>query len=90
MSIQEVKVTEDNANLASIWAFLDCDAILYSQMATKYITKLEVFSKRCPVAFQGYSSNFDQKLSVSRLFLQAEFTDGCEMMHKAWSGALFF
>ena len=31
------------------WAFLDCNSSLNSPMATKWCTKLEVASKRCPI-----------------------------------------
>ena len=52
--------------------------------------------KSRPIVFQGDLSNFkvtrDKKnrqflpeMSVSTLQLQFEFTDGYEMMHKAWS-----
>ena len=40
------------------WAFPDCNSSLESPMATKWCTKLEVALKRCPIVFQGHSSNF--------------------------------
>ena len=39
------------------WAFPDCNSSLNSPMATKWCTKLEVAWKRCPVVFQGHTSN---------------------------------
>ena len=35
------------------WAFPDCNSSLNSPMATKWLTKLEVAWKRCPIVFQG-------------------------------------
>ena len=43
---------------------------------------------RSPVKFQGHKgqmSLFLSELSVSRLSLQFEFTNGFEMIYKAWS-----
>ena len=40
------------------WGFSDCVSSLKSPMATKWCTKLEVVLKRCPIVFQGHSSNF--------------------------------
>ena len=40
------------------WAFPDCISSLESQMATKWCTKLEVALNRCPIVFQGHTSNF--------------------------------
>ena len=39
------------------WAFPDCISSLKSPMATKWCTKLEVVYKRCPIVFQGHTSN---------------------------------
>ena len=52
----------------------------------KWYTKLDVTKERCPIAFQGNKKNhwFWPKLGVSRLYLQFEFTDGFEVMLKAW------
>ena len=57
--------------------------------------KAEVAQKKCPIVFQGFPSNFKvtrlkyrrsgPKLGVSGLQLQFEFTNGYEMMYKAWS-----
>ena len=76
------------------WAFPDCNSSLNSQMATKWCTNLEVAQKWCPVVFRCHTSNckvtrwkhrrFWLELSVSGLQVQFEFTDGFEMMHKAW------
>ena len=57
----------------------------------KWYTKLEVAQKMCPIVFLGHLSNFKVtpikkivELGVSGLELQFEFTDGFEVMHKAW------
>ena len=42
----------------SNWAFPDCNSSLNSPMAMKCCTKLETAKKRCPIIFQGHSSNF--------------------------------
>ena len=39
------------------WAFPDCNSSLNSPMAPKWSTKLEVELKRCPIVFQGHTSN---------------------------------
>ena len=65
-------------------------------MATECCTKLEVAQKRCSIVFLGHMLNFKvpwdkknhqlwPKLDFSGLLLQFEFTNGYEMMHKAWS-----
>ena len=61
----------------------------------KWCMRLDVAMERCPIVFQGHPSNckvtrlkkfrFWPKLGVSGLYLQFEFTNGYEMMHKAWS-----
>ena len=78
-----------------IWAFPDCNSSLNSSMATKWCTKLEVAWKRCPIVFQGHPSNCKvTRLKKSLILTQirrfrtvtpVEFTNGYEMMHKAWS-----
>ena len=40
------------------WPFPDCNSSLNSPIATKWCTKLEVAKKRCPIVFQGHTSNF--------------------------------
>ena len=40
------------------WAFPDCNSSLNSPMAMKCCTKLETAKERCPIVFQGHSSNF--------------------------------
>ena len=40
------------------WAFLDCNSNLNSPMAMKCCTKLETAKERCPIIFQGHTSNF--------------------------------
>ena len=81
--------------LTPIWDFSDCYASLNSQMAMKWCSNLEVAEKRCPIFFQGHPWNFNvtrdkyhwfwAELSISGLSLQFEFTDGFEMVYKAWS-----
>ena len=48
------KIVEFDPN----WAFPDCNSSLNSPMATKLCIKLEVALKRCPIVFQGHTSNF--------------------------------
>ena len=55
---------------------------------------LMLLRKRCPIVFQGHPSNFevtrDKKSSILtqigrfRIVTPVEFTNGFEMMHKAW------
>ena len=81
--------------LTQNWEFLDCNSSSNSQMAMKRCSNLEVAYKRCPIVFQGHPWNFKvtrdkyhwfwAELSVSGLSLQFEFTDGFEMIYKAWS-----
>ena len=40
------------------WAFSDCNSSLNSRMAMKCCTKLETAKERCPIIFQGHTSNF--------------------------------
>ena len=44
---------------------------------------------RSSIKFQGHTAkkivDFDQNWAFPDSKLQFEFTDGCEMMHKAWS-----
>ena len=40
------------------WAFPDCNSSLNSPMAMKCCTKLVTAKERCPIVFQGHSSNF--------------------------------
>ena len=49
-----LKIVEFDPN----WAFPDCNSSLKSPMATKWCTKLEVAKKRCPIVFQGQTSNY--------------------------------
>ena len=61
----------------------------------KWCSDLEVARKRCPILLWGHPSNFKvtrdkycwfwAELSVSGLSHQFEFTDGFEMIYKAWS-----
>ena len=41
------------------WGFPDCNSSLNSPMALKWCKKLKVVKKRCPIVFQGHSSNFN-------------------------------
>ena len=77
------------------WAFPDCHSSLNSPMVMKWCTKLEATKKRCPIVFEGHLSN----LKVTRLKKVVDFdpnggssdcnsslfTNGYQMMHKAWS-----
>ena len=47
------KIVEFDSN----WAFPDCNSSFNSPMATKWCTTLEVAYKRCPIVFQGHTSN---------------------------------
>ena len=49
-----LKIVEFDSN----WAFPDCNSSLNSPMAMECCTKLETAKKRCPIIFQGHSSNF--------------------------------
>ena len=49
-----LKVIEFDPN----WVFQDCNSSLNSPMAMKCCTKLETAKERCPIVFQGHSSNF--------------------------------
>ena len=49
-----LKIVEFDPN----WAFPDCNSSLNSPMAMKCYTKLETAKERCPIVFQGHSSNF--------------------------------
>ena len=46
-----------NRGIDPDWAFPDCNSSLNSPMAKKWCTKLEVALKRCPIVFQGHTSN---------------------------------
>ena len=48
-----LKIVEFDSN----WAFPDCNSSVNSPMAMKCCTKLETAKKRCPIVFQGHSSN---------------------------------
>ena len=52
------------------WLFPDCNSSLKSPMAKKCCTKLEVAWKRCPIVFQGHTSNF----KVARLEKSLNFS----------------
>ena len=76
------------------WAFPDYNFSLNSPMTLKWCTTLcgieqvlYCFSKSS-IKFQGHTGQknhqFWSQLSVSGLQLKFDFTDGFEMMHKAW------
>ena len=76
------------------WAFPDYNFSLNSPMALKWCTTLcgieqvlYCFSKSS-IKFQGHTGQknhqFWSQLSVCGLQLKFDFTDGFEMMHKAW------
>ena len=76
------------------WPFPDCNSSLNLPMAIKWSTTLGAAKERCSIDFQGHPSNFkvpwDIISSIStrienfRTVTPFEFTDGFEMMHKAW------
>ena len=49
-----LKIVEFDPN----WAFPDCNSSLNSPMAMKCCTQRETAKERCPIVFQGHSSNF--------------------------------
>ena len=80
------------------WAFPDCNSSLNSPMATKWCIELEVayiysrgallFFKVIRQILRSHGSKNRRilpKLGVSGQQLQFEFTDGYEMLHKAWN-----
>ena len=81
--------------LTQNWDFSDCNSSSNSQIAMKWCSNLAVAWKRCPIVFQGHPWNFKVtrdkyrwfwvELSVSGLSLQFEFSNGFEMIYKAWS-----
>ena len=60
------KIVEFDPN----WSFPDCKSSLKSTMATKFCIKLEVAWKRCPIVFQGHTSN----CNVTRLKKSSNLT----------------
>ena len=82
------------AHFGPNWAFPDCNFSLNSLMALKCCTKLNVTKKRIPMVCQGNPMNlkvtrgktslFWPELNVSGQQLQFEFTEGFDIMHKAW------
>ena len=86
-----LKIVEFDPN----WAFPDCNSNLNSPMGTEWCTKLEValrdallFLRVIRKISRSHGSKHHRiwpKLGVSGLKLQFEFTNGYEMMHKAWS-----
>ena len=51
------------------WAFPDCNSRLNSPMVMKCCTKLETAKERCPIVFQGHSSNFNVTRDKTSLIL---------------------
>ena len=86
------KITDFDPNLM----FPECNSSLNWSMAMKWCTKLDVVWKMCPIVFQGHLSYFkvtrDRKSSILTwmehfwIVLQFEFTDGFEIINKAWCG----
>ena len=50
------------------WLFPDCSSSLNSPMATKWCKKREVAWKRCPIVFQGHTSNCKVTRAKNRRF----------------------
>ena len=74
------------------WAFPDCNSSLNSPMVTKWCIELSkgalLFSKVIRQISRSHGSKNGQigpKLGVSGQQLQFEFTDGYEMLLKAWN-----
>ena len=69
------------------WAFPD-----YMQVAAFKSLRFALFKVIRHIARSHSSKNHRcwPKLGVSGLWLQLEFTDGYEMVHRAWRGALLF
>ena len=62
-----LKIVEFDPN----WVFQDCNSSLNSPMAMKCCTKLETAKERCPIVFQGHSSNFKvTRYKTSPIFIQ--------------------
>ena len=62
-----LKIVEFDPN----WVFPDCNSSLNSPMAMKCCTKLETAKERCPIVFQGHSSNFKvTRYKTSPIFIQ--------------------
>ena len=62
-----------NCRIWPNWAFWDCNSSLNSPMATKWYTKLEVASKRCPIFFARSSVKFQDHTALKMV----EFDPNC-------------
>ena len=90
-SRSKAKVTEGTRHCGPIWTFPDHNSSLNLHMATKW--GIEVAYKGALLFFEiihqisrSHGKNGDlTELGFSGLSLEFEFTDDCEMMHKAWS-----
>ena len=58
-----IKIVDFDPN----WPFPDCISSLKSPMAMKWCTTLEITLKRCPIVFQGHTSNCKVK-RLKRIF----------------------
>ena len=95
MSMQKVKVRGQRSRSQRSTTNLAVNSRLNSHMAMKSCTKLDAAYKRSLLFFkvirQISSSHGSKKhriwpiLGFSGLYLQFEFTNGYEMIHKAWS-----
>ena len=86
------------------WAFPDCNSSLNSPIAKKWCIKLEVALKRCPVVFQGHSSNFKVTWLVkssnltqigcfrtlSQVWIHQWLRNDAQSLKLHWRGALLF
>ena len=70
-SRSKVKVTEPKTSFVPIWAFLDCNSCLTSQIATKWCTKLAVallFFLGNPWNFKGHAGEISTILTLLQRF----------------------
>ena len=84
-------INKKSADFDPNWNFQDCNSSFNLQMAMEWCTKLEVAKKRCPifwrssVKFQGHIGKTIFDFYTNWAVTKFEWTDGYEMMHKAWS-----
>ena len=85
------------------WAFPDCNSSLNSPIAKKWCLKLEVALKRCPMVFQGHSSNFKvtwlikssnltqigRFRTLSQVWIHQWLRNDAQSLKLHWSGAPF-
>ena len=86
------------------WAFLDCNSSLNSPIAKKWCIKLKVALKRCPIVFQGHSSNFKvtwlykssnltqigRFRTLTQVWIHQWLRNDAQSLKLHWRGALLF